>query len=239
MALCIERGDGVARDKSRAILLYREAAQAGVDDACCALGYCLASDAFRDLEATDPRCLEDGRLALDEAVVWLRHAADRGSGEAMVHLGQIYERGGGSIRRDSSAALALFCKAAEWDPKAAFYAGNILWDQLRDGVGSIDKCIEYYELAANGGVADAQNALGVIYEDGWGQGLPMSVPKAQAWFKLAADNGHAIAAYNLAALLERVLDLNVAGTEVDPTHRGKINSAIEHYYARAARGSNR
>ena len=265
LALCLERGDGVPRDKARAILLYREAAKAGVDDACCTLGYLLAKDAFRDLEATDPRSVEDGRLAMDEAAVWLRHAADQGVADAMVHLGQIYERGAGNIRRDPNAALALYSKVASSNPEAALYgkgattfvtaaaattatlnpnhapaAGNILYDQLRgDGVGSIHKCVEFFELAANNrGVvaavasAEAANALGIIYEDGFGE-IQMSVPKAQAWYKLAADDGHGAAAYNLAALLERVLDLNTVGVETDTAHRGKVELAIDYYYKRS------
>ena len=262
LALCLERGDGAPRDKARAILLYREAAEAGVDDACCTLGYLLAKDAFRDLEATDPRSIEDGRLAMDEAVVWLRHAADQGVLDAMVHLGQIYERGAGNVRRDPSAALALYSKVAASNPEAALYgkgaatlvaaaaaatatltlnheptAGNILYDQLREAAGgSIHKCIEFYELAANDraavAAAEAANALGIIYEDGLGE-VPMSVPKAQAWYKLAADNGHGAAAYNLAALLERVLDLSTAGVGTDTAHHEKVTQAIDYYYERS------
>ena len=68
-----------------------------------------------------------------------------------------------------------------------------MYAHLADGGGSLDQCIELYEQAANGGVADAQNALGIIFEDM----MPSRPKQAQAWFKMAADDGHAAAAYNL------------------------------------------
>ena len=55
---------------------------------------------------------------------------------------------------------------------------------------SSEKAIEYFKLAADQGLADAQNAMGEFFEKGRG-GLSKSYEKAAEYFKLAADQGHA------------------------------------------------
>ena len=54
--------------------------------------------------------------------------------------------------------------------------------------------------AAEQGVADAQNALGVLYDDG--SGVAQDPAQAREWFRKAAEQGHAAAQNNLAFLYE-------------------------------------
>ena len=56
--------------------------------------------------------------------------------------------------------------------------------------------IKWFSLAADQGYADAQEALGNIYENGEGV-VPKNYQKAMKWFTLAADQGHRQARYSL------------------------------------------
>jgi len=58
------------------------------------------------------------------------------------------------------------------------------------------RCTEkWYRKAAEQGVADAQNDLGFMYENG--QGVPQDYAEAVGWFRKAAEQGYANAQYNL------------------------------------------
>ena len=55
--------------------------------------------------------------------------------------------------------------------------------------------MEYYQLAADQGNADAQNNLGYSYSSG--EGVEQDYEKAVEYYQLAADQGNADAQYNL------------------------------------------
>ncbi|OUS12474.1 hypothetical protein A9Q89_06205 [Gammaproteobacteria bacterium 53_120_T64] len=69
-------------------------------------------------------------------------------------------------------------------------------------------------LAASGGDADAQKALGSFYYSG--QGVQQSYADALHWFTLAAAQNHAIATYNVGVLHDKGL-----GLEKDYKEAGK------------------
>ena len=58
----------------------------------------------------------------------------------------------------------------------------------------------WLQKAADQGLADAQNALGVMYDNG--TGVPTDPAQALAWYQKAADQGHAAAENNLGLMLE-------------------------------------
>lgn len=60
--------------------------------------------------------------------------------------------------------------------------------------------IERLRHAAEQGLADAQNALGVLYDDG--SGVAQDPAQAREWFRKAAEQGHAAAQNNLAFMHE-------------------------------------
>jgi hypothetical protein len=60
--------------------------------------------------------------------------------------------------------------------------------------------IERLRHAAEQGRADAQNALGVMYDDG--RGVAQDPAQAREWFRKAAEQGHAAAQNNLAFMYE-------------------------------------
>jgi TPR repeat protein len=58
--------------------------------------------------------------------------------------------------------------------------------------------VSWFRKAADQGDADAQNSLGVMYEEG--QGVPQDYAAAASWFRKAADQGDAAAQNNLGVM---------------------------------------
>ena len=63
------------------------------------------------------------------------------------------------------------------------------------------EAVKWYRLAADQGYADAQNNLGVMYDQG--QGVPQNYAEAVKWYRLAADQGDAAAQYNLGVMYDK------------------------------------
>ncbi|MCR5790327.1 MAG: protein kinase, partial [Lachnospiraceae bacterium] len=63
------------------------------------------------------------------------------------------------------------------------------------------KALEWLTIAAEGGHAEAQNQLGVMYE--YGEGVEQDYQKAMECYQLAADQGDVFAQYNLAVLYDQ------------------------------------
>jgi hypothetical protein len=66
--------------------------------------------------------------------------------------------------------------------------------------GQDERDLEPLRQAAERGFADAQNALGVRYDDGIG--VAQDPAQAREWFRKAAEQGHAAAQNNLAFMYE-------------------------------------
>jgi TPR repeat protein len=77
------RGDGVNRDRSKAVVLYRKAAELGNGRAMLQLGFLHENGG--ELPKSD-----------EQAVAWFRRAVDSGNESAMFHLGVMYWAGRGA-----------------------------------------------------------------------------------------------------------------------------------------------
>lgn len=66
---------------------------------------------------------------------------------------------------------------------------------VNDFLGNSTEAVKWYTLAADRGFADAQNNLGVCYENG--NGVAKSYAEAVKWYKLAAEQGNAYGQANL------------------------------------------
>lgn len=60
-----------------------------------------------------------------------------------------------------------------------------------------NKAFEYFKIAAEKGVPDAQYRLACFYDESYGV-VSINRKRAAYWYKKAADQGHTIAKYNLA-----------------------------------------
>ena len=93
----------------------------------------------------------------DEAVRWVSQAADQGFAEAQLALGPLFDEGMG-VPEDHAEALKLYAKAVETARAPLNFAPP---QSYRIFAG-------WYRDAADGGDADAQRALGLMYANGIG-----------------------------------------------------------------------
>ncbi|NML61489.1 sel1 repeat family protein [Massilia sp. RP-1-19] len=136
-------------------------------------------------------------IAFDESMsARLRSLAEQGNRAAQYHLGMLYNNGIGSVTKDPKKAFAWFQKSAEGnDPLGAYKLGCYFAGQF-PGVVAVDedRAYSYKLIAAKAGYSLAQSDVAIIsYKRG-------DYERAATWWKLAADQGNAIAAYNLANL---------------------------------------
>lgn len=93
--------------------------------------------------------------------------------------------------------LLPFAKAG--DPKIQFIIGTMYANT--QGVPKSDSdAVKWYQLAAAGGLADAQNNLAFMYANG--TGVHISPPEAVKWWILAAHQGQINAQYNLGVMYQ-------------------------------------
>ena len=92
---------------------------------------------------------------------------------------------------------ALREAAAAGDPEALFEIGS----RYAEGRGmemDLAKAAQWYELAAEQGLAPAQYRIGNFYEKG--TGVERDIAKAKMWYQLAAEQGNVSAMHNLGVL---------------------------------------
>ena len=167
------RGEGVTQDYTKAVKMFRLAADQGYPDAQNNLGLCYARG-------------EGVTQDYSEAVKWYRLAADQGYPKAQNNLGFCYDRGL-CVAQDYSEAIKWFRLAADQGyPDAQDNLGLY----YKNGLGvaqDYSEAVKWYRLAADQGLASAQYLLGRCYEDGRGVAKDMS--EAVKWMGLAAENG--------------------------------------------------
>lgn len=121
-------------------------------------------------------------------------AAEQGYADAQFNLALMYQHGEG-INHDSS-------KAAEWYYKATgkkFSSETIMsYYVAREKPKDIGAPLEWYQVAAEYGYANAQFNLALLYENG--EGVPKDIGKAIEWYQKAAKQGYPEAQNNLALM---------------------------------------
>ena len=75
-----------------------------------------------------------------------------------------------------------------WNDIGLYFSGQITPE---DHVNAL----KYFHRAAEHGLPDAQNNLGIAYDDG--KGVPMDQVEAAKWFRLAAEQGNIFGQFNL------------------------------------------
>lgn len=175
-------GQGFIQDKSRALIYFERAADAGSWGAQYIVGMAyLNGQVYQRNE----------RLA----VRYLSLAAEQGSAEAQFALGAIFDPSVRGLQLDASLQNAKDpIEAAHWYKLAAdqgFATAQFnLARQYEEGIGApqnFREAARLYELAAKQGVSAAQNNLGVLYTNG--QGVPKDPVKANMWYLIAAAFG--------------------------------------------------
>ena len=147
MAERYEFGDGVKKDLSRAIELYRQSAE---------LDYAKAQYSLAFL-------IKDNK----ESLKWLTKSAEQGHSEAQYELGIQYLYGYGvdpNIRESTS----WFQKAADNGHKIAQYKLGLMYDVGEGVKQDLFKAANLYEKSAKQGVGIAQFNLAMMYITGEG-----------------------------------------------------------------------
>jgi TPR repeat protein len=185
------RGEGVPKDRQKAFELMKAAADQGHADAMGGLGYCYSAG------VSVPK---DQKLALE----WFRKGAEKGSAKAQLNLGKLLLKGQGDTAADAEAqrkdGLQWMQKAADQNlPEAASNYGSILYFGDHGIVKNDDLAAKYLKIAAEAGLANAQNILGCLYD--FGLGVSSDASLAQQWFRKAALQGNVKAQSNLGRVL--------------------------------------
>lgn len=202
--LKFEKGYAAPKNLALAIQLYTDAAKQGDPDAMFSLGEIYSAGTGVDQD-------------LDEAFLWYQRAAEKGHVRAILQLGICNKEGLGT-RKNAVEALRWIRTAAAKGDKKAQYMLSTSSDLVAPGqkasnyeqaakAGNPDaqynyaKCYatasggvtrnytlaaDYYERAAKQGHSRAQFAIAEMYEKG--QGVMVSLSKAEEYYRLAAQS---------------------------------------------------
>ncbi len=159
----------------------------------------------------------DGSAAYDrgdygEAFNIFLPLAEEGNAEAQTMIGYLYATGNG-VPQNDDAALRWYTSAAEQGYALAQLNLGIMYENVRAGSGGVGLAQRWYRLAAEQGNAEAQFRVGSFSKTlaeiaGTTNRVPGSVriepdkeyATALRWYRLAAEQGHIEAQYNLAMM---------------------------------------
>ena len=223
LGTCYKHGFGVPDSSLKAVELYKEAAAAGYPHAEFHYGsMCLHGNGCRK---NIPEAIKYLRLASDhgdhkgmtqyasllrrgkhvdknitEAIRLYRLAANEGNGDAMYCLCEIYRDGDDGIPQDYRTVARYAKMGAD---KFHFLCLSQYVDCLRDGLGIDPKPAEaemYDKLLSSPLFASQQNNFGFALEHG--KDVKKDVDRAIKCYRMAAENGSAAGAHNLATCYE-------------------------------------
>jgi TPR repeat protein len=123
-------------------------------------------------------------------------AADKGQPEAQYDLGLLYAKGLG-VQRDLQVAQQWYEAAATQGNAQAEYSLGQMYAQGWGIPANQASTLRWMEMA-NGSNGDNQDDPGWLAIEGYGTATDFT--KAAYWYRLAADQGHAEAQYDLARL---------------------------------------
>eukprot|EP00808_Paulinella_micropora_P031657 g76825.t1 len=182
-------GEGLARDRPKALALLQQAVDAGYAESQYRLGLC-----YRGGEGVVKD--ETKTVALWQKAAEQRHA------EAQAALGFYYAMGKGGVVRDECKATQLFQQAAEQGNAHGQANLGVCYAHGQGGLAKDErKAAKLYQAAAEQGNAWAQANLGIFYANGRG-GLAQDERKAALLYQKAADQGNAGGQTNLGWLYE-------------------------------------
>lgn len=171
------KGQGVPQDNSQAALWFRKAAEQGDAGAQFQLGYSYDNG-------------EGVPKDYGQAALWYRKAAEQGDAHAEYSLGALYAEGvnQGTPQEDAQAVF--------WRSKIRAWRAYINSVVIHKSTHwRYTQAAFWYLKAAEQGDADAQDALGDLYEKG--QGVAQDYAQAVLWHRKAAEQGDADAQESL------------------------------------------
>ncbi len=134
----------------------------------------------------------------EQALHWYTRAAEQGLVAAQYALAVLYHAGE-IVGRDAKQAIDWYTRAAEAGDLKAQHSLGLIYEQGLLVEQNYPQAVRWYILAAEKGVSGDQFALGEIYRHGH-EGVPKNGALAQQWYRLAAQQKHGEALYQLGLL---------------------------------------
>ena len=181
------QGRGVKRNAVEALGLLEQASQLGSAEAQFNLGVAYLKGLGTKIDA-------------EEAVTWFEMAAESGHARAAYNLAVLHQKGE-AVAQDLDEAARLYAVAAEAGDALSHYAlGKLLSEAKPTGQAKeiAARAVHHLTLAAEAGVALAQNHLAIMLARG--TGVMRDREAALMWFHVAAGLGAVNAARNRDAL---------------------------------------
>ena len=189
LGVMYDKGEGVLKDEAEAVRWYRLAAEQGYADAQNNLGvmYDKGEGVLKDES---------------EAATWYRKAAEQGHAIAQFNLGNMYYNGLG-VLKDESEAATWYRKAAEQGHAIAqFNLGNMYYNGLGRSRRTSPKRQRWYRQGRRAG-SRQRPVQPRSHVQPTAEGVPEDKAEAVRWYRLAAEQGHASAQYNLGVMYDQ------------------------------------
>ncbi len=218
-------GYGVPKDDQKAVEWYRKAAEQGNANGQSELGtaYIHGRGVTKDVQKAMEwylKAAEQGNLMAQymlavayssgdegitknetQATFWGRkvvNAAEQGNATAQSHLGYMYQYGYG-VAQDYQKAMEWYRKS-DGQGISSHGQNNLAANIYREAVKyygqkEYNKALPLFKQVAEFGNTDAQNFLGLMYQNG--EGVIKDNQKAVEWYRKAAEQGNTVAQANL------------------------------------------
>ncbi|HBO37964.1 MAG TPA: hypothetical protein DD638_04825 [Pasteurellaceae bacterium] len=182
-------GYGVKQDVPKALILFKEAAQSGDENAPITLGQLYTND--------DTDTSYGIKKDIAEGMKWYQKGVDNGSPQAMFNLADYYYEGEG-VDKDLKRAFDLYTKASEKDHLDSTYMAAYMYHHGKGVDKNLKKAFDLYSQLAEKDDSDAQNNLGYMYMNG--ESVPQDLKLAFEWYSKSAEQTNPTALYNLAEM---------------------------------------
>jgi uncharacterized protein len=181
LAKAYDLGEGVPKDKEKAVQWWEKAAEHGNVSAQVSLGgvYSLGAGVPKNYAA---------------AVRWWKKAAEQGDVTAEGNLGTAYGLGMG-VPKDEVESVRWHIKAAENGNAASQFSLGMFYLQGAGVPKDEAEGVKWLRKSADQGNAAGQFWLGVAYSAG--TGVAKDNAEALRWYRQAGDQGYAAAQYHL------------------------------------------
>ena len=184
-ALKFDKGEGVPKDRAKALAFFKQAAEKGHLKATHAVGVGYFNG--RKGVAKDQT----------EAAMWWRRAADRGYAKSQDALGLCYKNGYG-VTKDEAKGCQWFEKAAEQRSRDALFNLGVCYFEGQGREKDEAKGLALFQEAFEMGSEEAAFNLGIAYNNG--RGTAQDVAKGLRIWTDAAERGNVQAQAGLGAV---------------------------------------
>ena len=125
-------------------------------------------------------------FGIEEAVDWLRKAAEQGHAGAQYMMGNAYYFGYEPLLQDYQQAVVWYRKAAEQGDEDSQVSLGRMYAKGKGVSQDYQQAVVWYRKAADHCHYPAQSELGKLYAEG--EGMPRDYQQAYAWYSVLAAN---------------------------------------------------